>query len=74
MSAARCKGCGKEILFAADPSGRLITLDTKPPVYQLADDGEHCERARGFYVSHFATCPDAQQFSGKGKAQKELPR
>lgn len=61
---AHCRACNRPIIFASDPSGRLIPLDAGPPVYVLLD-GDKCERARGYYVSHFATCSDPSRFSSE---------
>ena len=67
-----CKGCGKEILWATTKEGKRIPLDATAPVYmrvqadpsmgfQLQDPV--AERVHVAYVSHFATCPKANQFS-----------
>ena len=72
----KCKGCGKEIVFAdiADEKGILtgkrVPLDTAAPVYQVdasqkAGQPERVAyRRRDTFVSHFVTCPKANQFSG----------
>lgn len=56
-----CKGCGRLIHFARTPQGKTIPLDVRPPVYKLTEDGR-CERAPDTYVTHFATCPNADEF------------
>lgn len=66
---SKCKGCGKEILWAVDADGKRIPLDTKPPVYQFwqvpTKDGVvmRCDWTKIHAVSHFATCPEANRFS-----------
>lgn len=63
-----CKGCGKEIVWGQDDKGTKVPLDTKPPTWIIV--GNHKDgtakivRSSG-YVSHFATCPKANDFSGK---------
>ena len=70
-----CKGCGKPILWARlIPDGsKMIPLDTRPAIYELtsAITGEvTCARADArFAVSHFATCPKANEFSGTSKRE-----
>lgn len=65
---ATCKGCGKEIVWGVTEDGKRIPLDPKPPVYRLVDpEGQYTtrrvERDRTAMVSHFVTCPQANQFS-----------
>jgi len=77
-----CKGCGKPIVWATLAEGDEITskrvpLDPRPPVYVLQDgvpgEGALCRRvgkagtAIELLVSHFATCPKANDFSGGGR-------
>lgn len=65
-----CKGCGKRILWGIDEDGTTIPLDMTPPVY-VPRGGEFREgmvvvdRHTRAYVSHFATCPQREQFSRK---------
>lgn len=76
---ATCRGCGKEIQFLRvrndDGSVRLrkdgepvlVPIDTDPPIYSLTEDQEGnpiAVRLRDAGVSHFATCPKANEFSG----------
>lgn len=73
MKTTPCKGCGKPIVFADTMDKKTIPIDPRPPVYRavtMSDDGTPLivERAMLHYVSHFATCPKASEFSGKGKA------
>lgn len=63
---ARCKGCGKEILWAVDAQGTRHPLDTTPPTYVIVGahkDGTPMVVRSSGYVSHFATCPQANEFS-----------
>ncbi len=55
--------------------GKKIPLDPKPPVYFYSMlDGQAERAAVGHYVTHFATCPKANDFSAsKKKPQGELP-
>ncbi len=72
---AKCKGCGKEIIWAKNENGKMIPLDPRAPVYSIVkDDGDafRCVRVDGDsdfidYVTHFATCPKASDFSGSKK-------
>jgi hypothetical protein len=65
---ATCKGCGKEIVWGVTPDGKRIPLDPKPPIYAVAQDvggALHLRRmpTGDVMVSHFATCPQANEFS-----------
>lgn len=66
MKTTPCRSCGKPVLFAADPAGKTIPLDPRPPCYVWSEfDGQvKCKRIHQAAVSHFATCPGANQFSG----------
>lgn len=71
---AECRGCGAKIVWGRDAKGTLIPLDPKPPTYvkqerllETAGASNAIEVARSdAMVSHFATCPNANQFS-KGR-------
>lgn len=69
-----CKGCGRAIVWAKHAAtGKLIPLDPLAPVYTLAAgtdvaDTPVCSKAELAFVSHFATCPKANEFSKKGKS------
>lgn len=71
---AQCKGCGKPIIWGVTDDGKRIPLDPKPPVYQLlgGDGGRTFRATGGFFVSHFATCPKANDFSSNRKPQGDL--
>lgn len=69
-------GCGAEIVWAVvDASGKRIPLDPLPidngNIAYLSSDTDHVEyvmpggglfEERMLFVSHFATCPNADQF------------
>lgn len=74
-----CKGCGRPIFFAS-VGGKIVPLDVRAPVYFLAASTGEAVRVNttagvkegqevrpGHYVTHFATCPKANEFTGKGK-------
>ena len=75
---AKCKGCGKEIVWALDENNHKIPLDLTPPVYMLLEklsDGTHrVRRDKSSAVTHFATCRRANDFSRKkcGICGKEM--
>lgn len=68
-----CKGCGKEIIWGVTADGKRIPLDKTAPVYVQdhsfeSADGEPVVRRPGTaWVSHFATCPKANDFSAVRK-------
>lgn len=80
-----CRGCGRAIVWAWDESGKAIPLDPRPPVYRVSEHPERsapaCTRLispfeadgalQGFMVSHFATCPKANDFSGSRRPAPE---
>ena len=61
-----CKGCGKEIVWGATAEGKKIPLDPRALVYTTIEMRGHKEIVRTYLamVSHFATCPKANDFSG----------
>jgi len=71
MNLAICKGCGRDILWAKSSKGFSVPLDPNITVYSVVDNvavkvppnliGEK------LYVSHFSTCPNANEFSGKNR-------
>lgn len=72
-----CKGCGRPIVWGAycTPDGAVVKvpLDPTPPCYSLLPDNPliddmtavHPLSRSDFMVSHFATCPKANAFSGR---------
>ena len=73
MSEKTCK-CGKQIVMAQDEDGNWIPLDASAPTYSYwFEDGKaKCARAgRSVCVTHFATCPKANEFSRSGKRKDQ---
>jgi hypothetical protein len=76
MNQSRCKGCNKPIEWIEhhDPitaTTKKIPLDPRAPTYEF--DGSHWRKSSA-RVSHFATCPMADQFSSSNKpAQQSFP-
>lgn len=76
-----CRGCGRPILWAVHAgSGKRAPFDPRPSaegefVLQEQPDGTliavHDPKGSERYVSHFATCPKADEFRGRSK-QTEL--
>jgi len=68
----KCRGCGKDIIFAKNSDGKgIIPLDPRPAVYQVIEqpDGSAVAvRDKNYMVTHFATCPKASDFSGGKKS------
>lgn len=64
----RCRGCGRMVMFLKDEHGRTQILDVVAPVYAHVGT-TRCKRDTMAFVSHFATCPDANDFSKKRKAE-----
>lgn len=76
-ASGKCAGCGKAIIWGVIAAGVRIPLDPAAPVYGLSGfraelglgDRPAAEISRAkrdeFMVSHFATCPKANQFSGR---------
>ena len=69
MKRSSCRGCGAPIVWALTHTGARIPLDPRSPVYELGHeygtDGLPVARVAGerFLVSHFRTCPKADEFS-----------
>ena len=68
MKTTPCRGCGKPIVFASLSDGKLVPLDPRPPVYSVVEYGEdetpvRVTRDLKAMVSHFVTCPKANEFS-----------
>lgn len=64
------RGCGKPIVWGQDEAGKRVPLDPRAPVYRLVQYDPQArlyaiERVtEGVHVSHFATCPKTDQFTG----------
>jgi hypothetical protein len=66
---SECRGCGKRILWGVTPEGRKIPLDPSAPVYSVVhiNGRDECVRTTLHMVSHFVTCPKANDFSASKK-------
>ena len=66
MNQTTCKSCGAAIVYAVTTSGARMPLDVEPVAggkYAIVD-GDHAVYDRALetgYVSHFATCPNANR-------------
>ncbi len=75
---AQCRSCGKEIVWAETQHGKKVPLDPKALVFSVAAEngkmvavsvtGHRGPSGDMLMVSHFATCPDANKWSGKTSA------
>lgn len=56
-----CRSCGARIRWAQTAAGKRIPLDPTPEKRVTLDNytGSEVAAVRDTYVSHFATCPDA---------------
>jgi len=67
---SKCRSCKAEIIWAATESGRAMPLDAKPEkrfvLMEIQGGGADEAVAVDTYVSHFATCPEADKFRKKG--------
>lgn len=78
---SRCRGCGREILWATTARGRPMPLDPEPDpgkgrvslrANQATVLGGHDlataqRQGDDLYVPHWATCPRAADFKQPGK-------
>lgn len=70
---SRCRSCAAEITWARTTTGRRIPLDAVPVAggnIELHDGIAHVASQAvlsidPLYVSHFATCPDANEHRAK---------
>jgi hypothetical protein len=67
----KCRACGKLLLFAVTDAGMRVPLDTVAPTFTVKLEGDCSLRAArsDTFVSHFATCPAANEFGRKAKAK-----
>lgn len=77
---SRCKSCGAKIIWLPTTGGKSMPCDPEPIPYRedalgsmmiVTNDGrvvrakiDAASEAVG-YVSHFATCPDAEKWRGR---------
>lgn len=65
-----CRACGCPLAFVPGPNGKKIPLDERSAVYRIANDmlgNPVAEKVTDAYVTHFASCAKANDFSGKKK-------
>lgn len=68
MQTSKCKGCGREIVFARSPNNKHIPLDLSVVVYKVGDNGDAYPMPKGQYlISHFITCRNRDDFSSSNK-------
>lgn len=70
-----CRGCGKPVFFVTDCEGKRQVLDARPPIFVRQRDGDGGaiwarDTSGEIAVSHFATCPKANDFSGRNRGQE----
>ena len=78
----RCRKCGKLIKFIRMMSGKWEPCDpalARPDgelqlVFSDGTVGKHHARLDFGFISHFATCPDAEFFKRKKSRSKELAK
>jgi len=62
---SQCKGCGAEIEWSKTEAGKAVPLN-KPPekrfIMFVKPDGLEYVKLVETWVSHFATCPKANDF------------
>lgn len=61
------RGCGKPIVWGMSTDGKRIPMAPSAPVYHILNESEVIERFNEAMVSHFAACPQANNFSGGGR-------
>ena len=62
-----CKACGCPLMFVKTPDGKTMPLDVRAHVYKV--ENGVAVRIQERYVSHFFTCPKANQFSGSNRKE-----
>lgn len=72
MTTSTCSGCGAAIVWITTAAGKSMPLDARAETLWLLDaEGAQTgsTRARPVQVrrSHFASCPQADQFRGRGR-------
>jgi len=62
---AKCKSCQAEIVWGVTDTGKRVPLDPSEKrfvrIYGHVPDGELHVRMKDTHLSHFATCPQADQ-------------
>lgn len=73
MSAKACKGCGRPVFFAKDlATGKWEVLENTAPTWEQLGlkEGVPIVRRSKSLVSHFNTCPKANNFSSSNKPEQ----
>ena len=83
MNYAKCKGCGNTIVWAETSHGKNVPLDPKAVVYSVRPEngkliavaitGHTGPSGDTIMVSHFNTCPKANDFSGSRRVAPPEP-
>ena len=78
MNTAKCRSCGREIIWTISPAGKRLPLDARAvTVYSIvevdggdAPDAEVAQRIdkSPVYVSHFLTCPTVEQHTRQARS------
>lgn len=76
---SQCKSCGAEIKWIKTLAGKNHPIDAKPEKRWVYTYPEDPKQAAGWsleetHTSHFATCPDGKQWSGKGRTDFSTER
>ncbi len=81
MNQSKCRSCGKEIVWAKTQHGKAVPLDPKALVFSVMMEkgemlaisitGHKGHAGDTIMVSHFATCPDANKWSGHKPAEPQ---
>lgn len=69
LRSGECRACGARISWGVTVDGKRIPLDTRPPVYSVKDGV--LIRVDHTFVSHFATCPNANEFSASRRTEQQ---
>lgn len=79
---SKCKSCGAEIKWILTHSGKKMPVDKRPVPYRTDPSGSlllvtmngvvergtlDLDSGQAGYVSHFATCPNANEHRKRGK-------
>ena len=67
-----CKSCGAEIFWQKLPNGKLMPYDAEPYLVVTEEDVKNpaywCDKEGAYHITHFATCPNANQHRKRGNA------
>ena len=72
-----CNSCGAEIFWVETPNGKAMPFDAIPTQGYVPDPkvGEgppaNSGKLTNVHVTHFATCPDAENWSGQSRYEEE---